>query len=138
MKWGRESCRDEVAEDAQAGHGCFKVRVGHKHIDPRCVRAEDSSVSIICTWVRVEAQELSQLVQGQHTDTRGDSPKPCSNVETDRRRNQEKRQRGNSQAKGRGCVGPWKQEKLSGGRFAVAERLSKRRTERLVRMLVCP
>lgn len=134
MERGRESCRDKVAEDAQAGHGCFQVRVGHKHIDPRCVRAEDSSVSI-CTWVRVEAQELSQ---GQRTDTRGGSPKPCSNVETDRRRNREKRQRGNSQAKGRGCVGPWKQEKLSGGGFAEAERLSKRRTERPVRMLVCP
>lgn len=59
-------------------------------------------------------------------------------MKTGRRRNQEKRQRRISQDEGRGSVGPWKQEKLSEDVFARAERLSKRRTERPVRMLLSP
>lgn len=78
------------------------------------------------------------MVQGQRTDTRGGSPKPGSNVkigeggagkrgkeETDRIRGEEVWGHGNR----RNCL-----EDV----FATAERLRKRRTERPVRMLVCP
>lgn len=30
------------------------MRVGFKHIDPRCVRAEDSSVGIVCSRVIIQ------------------------------------------------------------------------------------